>query len=433
MKRACTTIVALGIMIGAAGFVLLVEARPGQVTLTAIDDTYVNSVEGNVDSNYGAAYFLRVSKWQFSSTVYERLTWLKFDLSSVPDGVVVDVATLQLHTSTVVETYTVYAHSCSVSSWTELTLTYSNKPSFNPTSMSSTVILAGTPTKWYNWNVIDAVRNSLNNEANLVTIVLRETTIRGLLSFVSFDSKEEGNGAHAPKLIVHWIPVTDDSNPPTTLHDYDGLWHTADFTTTLTATDDLSGVAETYYKINDAPTQNVSAHGQPLITMENANNRLEYWSIDKAGNEELPHKILTGIKLDKTCPTIKTPSRTPDGETFPDQSVKVSVNVTDAVSEVNNVTLSYTTNDGATWTDLPMNYNSSINLYEATIPSQPSSTQVRYKIVSYDHAGNNATLDGTEPYCTYQVIPEFLQLLIMPLFIIATLLAVIVYRRKHFM
>ncbi len=88
-----------------------------------------------------------------------------------------------------------------------------------------------------------------------------------------------------------------------TVDDYDGQWHSTDFTITLTATDDSGEVAETYYKINDGPTMSVSADGQPYITTEGANNKLEYWSVNNAGNEEFPHKVLTGIKLDKTAPT----------------------------------------------------------------------------------------------------------------------------------
>ena len=80
-----------------------------------------------------------------------------------------------------------------------------------------------------------------------------------------------------------------------------------------------------------------------------------------------------------------------------------------------------------------MNFNQSISLYEATIPGQQAGTWVRFKIVAYDWAGNNSTRDGTEPCCVYQVIPEFPSFLILPLFMIATLLAVIIYRRKHSM
>jgi parallel beta-helix repeat protein len=317
-------------------------------------------------------------------------------------------------------------------------------------------------------------------------------------------------------------PCAPDVTCPMTLHGYDDLWHTTDLTITLTATDDLSGVAETYYKINNGPTKTVSIDGQPRITIEGANNTLEYWSVDNAGNEELPHKILTGIKLDKTAPTgsiivsngdayttstsvtltltasdatsgvyqmrfsndgttwtdweayttskswtlpsedgtktvhyqikdnaglisetytdtivldttipnIETPTREPADNIQPDQTVKVSVNVTDATSQVKNVTLSYTINDGETWTDLPMNHTTS-NLYEATIPPQQADTTVRFRIIAYDYAGNNATLDGTQPYCVYQVIPEFPSSLISPIFMIITLLAATAYKRKH--
>jgi len=139
-------------------------------------------------------------------------------------------------------------------------------------------------------------------------------------------------------------------------------------------------------------------------------------------------------QVDDTPPTIGIPSRTPSGDILPNQEVTIAVNATDNLTGVKNVTLSYTINDEPTWTNLPMNYNSSTGLYEATIPPQPAQTWVKYKIVAYDNAGNNATLDGTLPYCTYQVIPEFPSFLVLPLFIIATLLAVIVYRRrKHSM
>lgn len=98
------------------------------------------------------------------------------------------------------------------------------------------------------------------------------------------------------------VTVLQDDTPPTTSDDYDDAWHTTDFTITLTVTDDESGVSETYYQINNGPKEDVSTNGQPLISFESANNTLEYWSVDNVDNEELPHKILTEIKLDKTTP-----------------------------------------------------------------------------------------------------------------------------------
>jgi len=95
--------------------------------------------------------------------------------------------------------------------------------------------------------------------------------------------------------------------PPTTTDDYDGLWHTSDFTINLAVKNNFTGNAEIYYRINGGPILNVKANGQPNITTEGANNRLEYWSIGFNNSEEL-HNKLTGIKLDKTSPVANAGS-----------------------------------------------------------------------------------------------------------------------------
>ena len=91
---------------------------------------------------------------------------------------------------------------------------------------------------------------------------------------------------------------------PTTVNDYDELWHKSDFTINLTVKNNLTGNAETYYRINGGALHNTSQNGQPCITTEGANNRLEYWSVGFNNDEEIPHKFLTGIKLDKTAPAV---------------------------------------------------------------------------------------------------------------------------------
>ena len=130
------------------------------------------------------------------------------------------------------------------------------------------------------------------------------------------------------------------------------------------------------------------------------------------------------LPIDSTSPIIGIPSRTPSGDVQPEQTVKVSVNVTDAESGVKNVTLFYTINNGTSWENRTMNYNASTNLYETTILGQPAGTWVKFKTVAYDYAGNNATKDGTEPYCAYQVIPEFPSNTIFPLLMVLTMLTI---------
>jgi len=220
-----------------------------------------------------------------------------------------------------------------------------------------------------------------------------------------------------------------DDIPPTTTDDYDGSWRKFDFTITLTAVDHGSDVAETYYRINDGSVKAVGIDGQPLITTEGANNTLEYWSVDNAGNEELPHKILTDIKLDKTNPLILEVKRQPEGDVEPGQSVKVLVNATDSLSGIRNVMLSYNINNSLTWTNITMTLNTTTGLYEETIQGQQANTLVKYKVISYDNAGNLKVEDNHGQYYVYTVIPEFPSTMFLLLFLIVAL-ALSVFKKK---
>jgi len=96
-----------------------------------------------------------------------------------------------------------------------------------------------------------------------------------------------------------------DKTPPITIDDFvDEEWHNEDIAINLTAFDISSGVANTYYRINEEDIKDVAVDGQPVITTEGADNTLEYWSVDNAGNGEVHYKI-TGIKLDNTAPVVE--------------------------------------------------------------------------------------------------------------------------------
>ncbi len=66
------------------------------------------------------------------------------------------------------------------------------------------------------------------------------------------------------------------SRLPIVANDCQDQWHTDDFTINL-APD--SAVNETFYQINGEDIQNVTANGQPTITIEGADNTLTYWSL----------------------------------------------------------------------------------------------------------------------------------------------------------
>jgi len=152
-------------------------------------------------------------------------------------------------------------------------------------------------------------------------------------------------------------------------------------------------------------------------------------------SEEFEGAFMSAIAMvyDKRPPDIDIPAQDPPADIVqPYQNVTISVNVIDDMSGVKNVTLVYSLDNGTTWEEqATMILNATTGLYEAMILGQPADTWVRFKIIAYDNLGNNATLDGTEPYCGYQLIPEFPPSLVLPIFMIITLLTVIFYKRKH--
>ena len=60
----------------------------------------------------------------------------------------------------------------------------------------------------------------------------------------------------------------------------------------------------TYYKINDRNQNVYDSNNRPKISSEKSDNKIEFWSVDGAGNEEIPHNIIENIKIDKTKPTV---------------------------------------------------------------------------------------------------------------------------------
>ena len=146
----------------------------------------------------------------------------------------------------------------------------------------------GTITSWH-WNFGDqttsTVRNPIHQYQNpgVYTITL----------IVTDDYGATQNTSQQISISENIAPITS--------HDYDGLWHNTSFIINLNAIDIHSNVIETFYRLNNGQVKKVSVEGQPQITVDGSDNRLEFWSVDNLGNEEI-HNIVTDIKLDKTPP-----------------------------------------------------------------------------------------------------------------------------------
>ncbi len=62
---------------------------------------------------------------------------------------------------------------------------------------------------------------------------------------------------------------------PALSNDYVDSWNSQDITINLTPDYPMN---ETFYRINAGPIYNITNNGSPIITTENSNNILEYWS-----------------------------------------------------------------------------------------------------------------------------------------------------------
>ncbi|MCP2241834.1 hypothetical protein LX86_000555 [Lentzea aerocolonigenes] len=86
-------------------------------------------------------------------------------------------------------------------------------------------------------------------------------------------------------------PVTSATAPQT-------AWNNTDVTVAFQASDALSGVRETHYKVNGGAPQT----GDQLTLNAQGTYAVEYWSTDNAGNTEAAKTVT--VNIDKTPPTI---------------------------------------------------------------------------------------------------------------------------------
>jgi len=134
--------------------------------------------------------------------------------------------------------------------------------------------------------------------------------------------------------------------------------------------------------------------------------------------------------IDTTPPQIGVPSQDPDPSAVePNQNVTVSVDVVDEGVGVRDVILSYSIDEGQTWTNTTMKKISN-NTYKGQIPGFEANTHVQYQIIAYDNANNKAIDNNKNEYYVYTVITEF-QFSIILIFMTTTLIATIFTKKKR--
>jgi hypothetical protein len=179
-----------------------VEAAPAigstTVTLYSIADAYVNS--SSSETNYGSADYLYVS-----ASSEQDFTYVMFDLSSLPPDANIISAELKIYlSSTGGDIYGIPAdkigtYYCSDNSWTELGITWNNRPSFNaePTDTWSFSIIYYVM-RYKSWDITEDVQIAL--PLGNLTEVLKFSTKTGD-GYAVFHSRERAN---MPKLEIEY-------------------------------------------------------------------------------------------------------------------------------------------------------------------------------------------------------------------------------------
>jgi len=184
-----------------------IESNGGQIKVIAIDDSYTDSY-----------YYLHTygSDWNVVMEELgprEKIGWLKFDISGVPNNATGISATLRLSFRMSVPTLEpefvddaprVDVHYCSSNNWDEESITYDNQPSYSTTALDSKLVyrLNINDDHWFAWDVTGAVTQSFDNNKDLVTIVTEIHPNSVIYSSLWFEAKE--NPWDSPELIVEW-------------------------------------------------------------------------------------------------------------------------------------------------------------------------------------------------------------------------------------
>jgi len=173
---------------------------------------------------------------------------------------------------------------------------------------------------------------------------------------------------------------------------------------------------------------NVTINGNPptyLKAMEDADHTYLYFKY----NHSIQEVQIKGTHvMDTTKPSIGTVLQEPQ---FPDdgEGVTIAVNVTDEESGVHSVTISYSADGGETWHNITMEKTTG-DTYEGEIPGQSAETNVQYKIIAYDKAGNFEIGENLGQYYIYTITPEFPTWTSILIILIVFTVVIIIYKRR---
>jgi hypothetical protein len=179
---------------------------------------------------------------------------------------------------------------------------------------------------WYkgdvivHWTASDAL-------SGLLGAAPADSTITGEGANLSTGASVSDKAGNTTGATVGGIKI--DRHDPSTTPSAPSGWQSSNVTVKLSATDNLSGVAATYYTVDDGAQQ----AGTTVTVSTEGTHKVGYWSVDNAGNTETAGTIT--VLVDKTAPTITGKAATsPNGNGWYNSPVTVQFDCKDAVSGI---------------------------------------------------------------------------------------------------
>ena len=175
-------------------------------------------------------------------------------------------------------------------------------------------------------------------------------------------------------------------------------WHLSAVQVTLSATDNLSGVQSTFYRVNGGATQ---TYAGPFVISALGQHTVEYWSVDNLNNTEETHSLL--IKIDTVAPVV-TVSANPSTAPKRPQPVTVTISgsVTDAISGVSSASFNVIDEygvaqpSGAVTVQTNGTYSFTLTLPATKQGSDKNGHLYTIVVTGVDQAGNSATATTTQ-------------------------------------
>lgn len=175
-------------------------------TLYPTDDSYVSS--GVPDGNYGNEPNLYTGQVDYGGAgVSYYLSYLKFDVSSIPSDAQIEKAELILITSynnTLIKpTGNTYIRWVPNSSWYEGNITYSNRPDPESTILTTIQDITFDVTSEQKFNIKYHFEDNFNSDSKY-SLMVRTAFISTTYSFCGYYSKEAPGGSLRPNLYVEY-------------------------------------------------------------------------------------------------------------------------------------------------------------------------------------------------------------------------------------